>query len=115
MMNRRHVVCEIVHDKDSDTSIARELKDETGLLVDPADVDLVHVERGRDQASRLIIFVFATDAWINELTNTEPDKYLTAQQVCREPSDRFRVPGNRAGPGRVPKRGPFPSPGMDGQ
>ncbi|MER6691357.1 NUDIX domain-containing protein [Streptomyces minutiscleroticus] len=65
-----------------DEATARELKVETGLLVDPADhvlVHVIHVEQGWSQAGQFVLFVFATDTWTGELTNTEPDKHLTAE------------------------------------
>ncbi|MFJ3790386.1 NUDIX domain-containing protein [Kitasatospora sp. NPDC090091] len=75
-----------------DEAAARELKEETGLLVDPADLELVHVihvEQGWDQAGQFVLFVFATDKWTGELTNTEPDKHLTARWV---PADNLPEP-----------------------
>lgn len=75
-----------------DEAAARELKEETGLLVDLVDLALVHVihiEQGRDQAGQFVLFVFATDTWAGELTNAEPDKHLTAQWV---PADRLPEP-----------------------
>ncbi|AZM61315.1 MULTISPECIES: NUDIX domain-containing protein [unclassified Streptomyces] len=68
-----------------DEAAARELKEETGLLVDPADLALahvIHVEQGWDQAGQFVLFVFATDTWTGELTNTEPDKHLAAEWVA---------------------------------
>ncbi|MEU3220287.1 NUDIX domain-containing protein [Streptomyces sp. NPDC006971] len=67
-----------------DEAAARELKEETGLLVAPADLSLVHVvhvEQGWDQAGQLVVFVFATETWTGELINREPDKHLTVQWV----------------------------------
>lgn len=66
-----------------DEAAARELKEETGLLAEPANlVHVIHVEQGWDRAGQLIVFVFATDTWTGELTNTEPNKHLTAQWVA---------------------------------
>ncbi|QNE76164.1 NUDIX domain-containing protein [Streptomyces finlayi] len=67
-----------------DEAAARELAEETGLLVAAADLALVHVihiEQGRDQAGHFVLFVFATDTWAGELTNAEPDKHLAAQWI----------------------------------
>lgn len=75
-----------------DEAAARELKEETGLLVDPADLALVHVihiEQGRDEAGQFVLFAFATDTWTGELTNTEPGKHLAAQWVA---ADRLPEP-----------------------
>ncbi|WP_431034954.1 NUDIX domain-containing protein [Streptomyces sp. P6-2-1] len=75
-----------------DGAAARELEEETGLLVDLADlvlVQVIHVEEGFDQAGQFVLFVFATDKWTGELTNTEPDKHLAARWVA---ADRFPEP-----------------------
>ncbi|MFF6871978.1 NUDIX domain-containing protein [Streptomyces sp. NPDC085463] len=67
-----------------DEAAAREIEEETGLLVDPADlvpVHVIHVEQGWDQAGRFVLFVFATDTWTGEPTDTDPDKHLTTEWV----------------------------------
>ena len=68
-----------------DEAAARELKEETSLVVDPADLELIHVihvEQGWDRAGQFVLFVFATNKWTGALTNTEPDKHLTVQWVA---------------------------------
>ncbi|MGF1426851.1 hypothetical protein [Kitasatospora sp. LaBMicrA B282] len=50
---------------------------------------MIHVEQGFDQAGQFVLFVFATDRWTGEVTNTEPDKHLAAQWVK---ADRFPEP-----------------------
>lgn len=47
-----------------DEAAAREFKEETGLLVDPLNLELVHVvhvEQSYDGLGQFILFVFATD------------------------------------------------------
>ncbi|MFD8064186.1 NUDIX domain-containing protein [Streptomyces cyaneofuscatus] len=69
-------------DEALDEAAARELAEETGLLVTPTDLALVHVthvEQGPDQAGPFVLFVFATDTWTGELTNREPHKHLEAR------------------------------------
>ena len=70
-----------------DNAAVRELKEETGLVVDPAALDLVHVvhaEQDWDGAGQFVLFVFATTTWTGALANMEPDKHLTARWVHAE-------------------------------
>ncbi|MFJ1934277.1 NUDIX domain-containing protein [Kitasatospora sp. NPDC088160] len=83
-----------------DEAAAHELEKETHLLVDPDDFELVpviHVELGWDQTGQFVLFVFATDKWTGELTNTEPNKRLTARWVL---SDHFPEPAFHPRPHR---------------
>lgn len=75
-----------------DQAAARELAEETGLLVTPTDLTLVHVthvEQGPDHAGPFVLFVFATGTWTGELTNREPHKHLEARWV---PASRLPMP-----------------------
>ena len=56
----------------------RELKEETGLLVDADSLQLVHVihgARGVESPNGFLTVVFATHSWSGELTNNEPAKH----------------------------------------
>ncbi|MFF2629440.1 NUDIX domain-containing protein [Kitasatospora griseola] len=62
-----------------DEAAARELHEESGLVVAPEDLRLVHtiqVKAGWDGKGPLLLSVFAATSWQSELTNTEPDKHL---------------------------------------
>ncbi|MFJ7278475.1 NUDIX domain-containing protein [Kitasatospora sp. NPDC098663] len=62
-----------------DEAAARELAEETGLVVDPRDLRLVHtvqVRQGWDGKGPFLLSVFLATAWRGELTNTEPGKHL---------------------------------------
>ncbi|GLW74704.1 hypothetical protein Kpho02_70010 [Kitasatospora phosalacinea] len=61
------------------TAAARELREETGLVVAPADLSLVHtiqVKEGWDGRGGFMLFVFAAGEFTGELVNTEPTKHL---------------------------------------
>ena len=62
-----------------DEAAARELLEETGLVVAAEDLRLVHtvqVRQGWDGQGAFLLSVFAATAWQGTLTNTEPDKHL---------------------------------------
>ncbi|PYC77278.1 DNA mismatch repair protein MutT [Streptomyces tateyamensis] len=58
---------------------ARELREESGLIVRPSDLRLVHTiqaKEGWDGLGGFVLFVFATSEFTGELTNVEPHKHL---------------------------------------
>ncbi|WP_405063453.1 NUDIX domain-containing protein [Kribbella sp. NBC_01505] len=62
----------------------RELAEETGLVVDPADLQLAHVIHssfGVESPTGFVTIVFAAHRWTGELTNLEPDKHATAEWI----------------------------------
>ncbi|MET9398984.1 NUDIX domain-containing protein [Kitasatospora sp. NPDC002965] len=62
-----------------DEAAARELHEETGLVVTPEDLRLVHtiqVREGWDGKGPFLLSVFLATAWSGELSNPEPDKHL---------------------------------------
>ncbi|MFJ1707136.1 NUDIX domain-containing protein [Kitasatospora sp. NPDC088346] len=75
-----------------DEAAARELAEETGLLVAPENLRLVHtiqVKAGWDGKGPFLLSVFLATAWSGELTNTEPDKHL---DVAWAPADKLPLP-----------------------
>ncbi|WP_405009885.1 NUDIX domain-containing protein [Kitasatospora sp. NBC_01539] len=62
-----------------DEAAARELFEESGLVVAPEELRLVHtiqVRQGWDGKGPFLLSVFAATSWLGDLTNTEPDKHL---------------------------------------
>jgi 8-oxo-dGTP pyrophosphatase MutT (NUDIX family) len=60
------------------TTAVRELREETGLLVDPSDLHAVHVipaARGVEAPHGFLTVVFATHHWTGTLVNAEPHKH----------------------------------------
>lgn len=53
--------------------LRREAREETGIVLAPNDLDLVHVMHVRDGSDRLSLF-FTAERWSGEIENREPDK-----------------------------------------
>ncbi|MGK4582505.1 NUDIX domain-containing protein [Kitasatospora sp. HPMI-4] len=65
----------------------RELKEETGLVITPEDLHLVHVihgARGVEAPNGFLTVVFAAHSWSCELTNGEPDKHSEVAWVSTD-------------------------------
>ncbi|MCC9309156.1 NUDIX domain-containing protein [Kitasatospora sp. RB6PN24] len=75
-----------------DEAAAREVREETGLIVAPANLRLVHtiqVREGWDGQGPFLLSVFATTNWSGEPVNTEPAKHL---QVSWSPVAALPMP-----------------------
>ncbi len=55
-------------------AIIREAHEETGIILQPEDVDLVHVVHRMEPDSTYIDFYFVAKKWQNDPTIQEPDK-----------------------------------------
>jgi 8-oxo-dGTP diphosphatase len=56
------------------TAVAREAKEEIGVVIDEADLELAVVCHHNDADEARIGMFFAADKWSGEVTNAEPDK-----------------------------------------
>ncbi len=62
----------------------RELAEETGLVVDPADLSLAHVihaARGAEAPNGFLTVIFLARRWRGTLLNTEPHKHSEVRWV----------------------------------
>jgi 8-oxo-dGTP pyrophosphatase MutT (NUDIX family) len=70
----------------------RELAEETGLIVDPADLrpaHIVHAARGAEAPNGFLTVIFHVDRWRGTLRNAEPEKHAEVRWVSTSalPSD----------------------------
>lgn len=66
------------------STAVRELAEETGLVVDPADLQLVHVIHssfGVESPTGFVTIVFAAHRWSGDLVNLEPEKHAVADWI----------------------------------
>ena len=62
----------------------RELKEETGLIVDPMDLQVAHVihgSHGVEAPGGFLTVVFSTERWSGEPVNEEPEKHSAVEWV----------------------------------
>lgn len=55
-------------------AMAREAKEESGIEIDLADLELQHVLNRQESGNERIDFFFSAKKWNGEITNTEPHK-----------------------------------------
>ncbi|TDC77314.1 NUDIX domain-containing protein [Streptomyces hainanensis] len=63
----------------------RELREETNLVVDPADLRLAHVVHGAhgvESSNGFVTVIFTTHRWSGTLRNLEPEKHSRAEWVA---------------------------------
>lgn len=66
------------------SAAVRELREETGLWVDPADLQLAHVvhgARGAEAPHGYLTVIFATDTWSGDVANAEPAKHSDVRWI----------------------------------
>lgn len=73
-------------DESATQGAARELKEEVGVLIDPADLECAHVaHHSNGEGKTRIGFFFTTTRWQGEPTNMEPD--LCSSLSWEDPAD----------------------------
>lgn len=93
----------------------RELHEETGLVVEPASLEVVHVVHGAwgvEAPNGFLTVVFATREWSGEVSNREPGKHAQVRWVDLDdlpggfvPSTGSALQGFLSGGSRVSLRG----------
>jgi 8-oxo-dGTP pyrophosphatase MutT (NUDIX family) len=76
----------------------RELREETGLVVDPASLRLAHLIHGAwgvESPNGFLTVVFATDQWSGEPVNMEPAKHSHVRWVDTSAVPESFVPSTR--------------------